>query len=58
MTFGHYGRSGSFIWVDPDAGIAWAGLADRDFGPWAAQAWPQLSDDVLTGYEEPQRPPG
>ncbi|MGO9141725.1 MAG: serine hydrolase domain-containing protein [Streptosporangiaceae bacterium] len=49
-TFGHYGRSGSFMWVDPDAGIACAGLADRDFGPWAAQAWPQLSDDVLARY--------
>jgi CubicO group peptidase (beta-lactamase class C family) len=47
-TFGHYGHSGSFIWVDPDAGIARASLADRDFGSWAAQAWPRLSDDVLT----------
>ena len=49
-TFGHFGRSGSFIWVDPDAGIACAGLADREFGSWAAQAWPRLSDDVLASY--------
>ncbi|HTP15091.1 MAG TPA: serine hydrolase domain-containing protein [Streptosporangiaceae bacterium] len=49
-TFGHFGRSGSFLWVDPEAGIACAGLADRDFGPWAAQAWPRLSDDVLLSY--------
>ena len=46
-TFGHFGRSGSFLWVDPDAGIALASLADRPFGPWAAAAWPALSDDVL-----------
>jgi CubicO group peptidase (beta-lactamase class C family) len=46
-TFGHFGRSGSFLWVDPDAGIACAALADRDFGDWAKQAWPRLSDDVL-----------
>ncbi len=46
-TFGHFGRSGSFLWVDPVAGIACGGLADRDFGPWAAQCWPRLSDDVL-----------
>lgn len=46
-TFGHFGRSGSFLWVDPDAGIALASLADQPFGPWAAAAWPALSDDVL-----------
>ncbi|HMC40499.1 MAG TPA: serine hydrolase domain-containing protein [Acidimicrobiales bacterium] len=46
-TFGHFGRSGSFLWVDPEAGVAAASLADRPFGPWAAQAWPELSDAVL-----------
>ena len=49
-TFGHFGRSGSFLWVDPDAGLACAGLADRDFGDWAKQAWPKLSDDVLAAH--------
>jgi len=46
-TFGHFGKSGSFLWVDPEARIACAGLADRDFGPWAAAAWPRLADAVL-----------
>lgn len=46
-TFGHFGRSGSFLWVDPDAGLACASLADRDFGPWAVEAWPALSAAVL-----------
>ncbi len=46
-TFGHFGRSGSFLWVDPEAGAACAGLAGRPFGPWAAQAWPELADSVL-----------
>jgi CubicO group peptidase (beta-lactamase class C family) len=49
-TFGHFGRSGSFLWVDPEAGLACAALTDRDFGPWAARAWPRLSDDILTSY--------
>ena len=49
-TFGHFGQSGSFIWVDPEARIACAGLADLDFGEWAKQAWPRLSDDVLASY--------
>jgi CubicO group peptidase (beta-lactamase class C family) len=52
-TFGHFGRSGSFIWVDPDARIGCAALADRDFGDWAMRAWPRLSDDVLTSYANP-----
>jgi CubicO group peptidase (beta-lactamase class C family) len=46
-TFGHFGRWGSFLWVDPQAGLACASLADREFGPWAARAWPALSDAVL-----------
>jgi CubicO group peptidase (beta-lactamase class C family) len=49
-TFGHFGRSGSFIWVDPDARIACAVLTDRDFGEWAIAAWPRLSDDVLASF--------
>jgi CubicO group peptidase (beta-lactamase class C family) len=46
-TFGHFGRSGSFLWVDPEAEVACACLGDRDFGGWAADAWPALSDAVL-----------
>lgn len=46
-TFGHFGRSGSFLWVDPSVGVACGSLSDRDFGPWAALAWPALSDAVL-----------
>jgi CubicO group peptidase (beta-lactamase class C family) len=46
-TFGHFGQSGSFLWVDPKAGVACACLADRDFGDWAKDAWPRLSDAVL-----------
>jgi CubicO group peptidase (beta-lactamase class C family) len=46
-TFGHFGRSGSFLWIDPDAQVACGALCDLDFGPWAAGAWPVLSDAVL-----------
>src|SRR2546422_693344 len=31
-TFGHFGRSRTFLWVDPDAGIALGCLTDLDFG--------------------------
>jgi CubicO group peptidase (beta-lactamase class C family) len=47
-TFGHFGQSGSFLWVDPEAGLACAGLCDTPFGDWAREAWPRLSDAVLT----------
>jgi len=46
-TFGHFGQSGGFLWVDPVAGIACACLTDSDFGDWAKEAWPRLSDAVL-----------
>ena len=49
-TFGHFGQSGPFVWVDPAAGIACVVLADRPFGPWAATAWPDFSDAVLAEY--------
>ncbi|QHC21259.1 serine hydrolase domain-containing protein [Streptomyces sp. GS7] len=46
-TFGHFGQSGTFLWVDPDARAACVALTDRDFGPWAIEAWPKLTDAVL-----------
>jgi CubicO group peptidase (beta-lactamase class C family) len=46
-TFGHFGGSGTFLWVDPDAGVALGVLTDLEFGEWAKTAWPQLSDAVL-----------
>jgi CubicO group peptidase (beta-lactamase class C family) len=46
-TFGHFGGSGSFLWVDPAVGAACASLSDLDFGDWAKDAWPRLSDAVL-----------
>ncbi len=49
-TFGHFGQSGSFLWVDPEARMACAALADRDFDDWARQAWPRLSDDLLAAH--------
>lgn len=49
-TFGHFGQQGSFVWVDPVAGVACVVLTGVAFGPWAAQAWPPFSDAVLAEY--------
>jgi CubicO group peptidase (beta-lactamase class C family) len=46
-TYGHFGQSGSFLWIDPEAGIVLGFLGERPFGPWAAEAWPLLSDGVI-----------
>lgn len=46
-TFGHFGQSGTFLWVDPDAGAAAVVLTDRDFSGWATEAWPRWTDGVL-----------
>lgn len=46
-TFGHFGQTGTFLWVDPVARVSCALLTDRPFGPWATTAWPALSDAVL-----------
>ncbi len=49
-TFGHFGRAGTFLWVDPEAGLACACLTDRDFGDWSREAWPAFSDAVLEAF--------
>jgi CubicO group peptidase (beta-lactamase class C family) len=49
-TFGHFGQSGTMLWVDPSSQVALVALTDRDFGPWAAEAWPKLSDAVLVEW--------
>ncbi|GAA3371057.1 serine hydrolase domain-containing protein [Streptomyces sannanensis] len=46
-TFGHFGQSGTFLWIDPDARAACVALTDRPFGPWAIEAWPPFTDAVL-----------
>jgi CubicO group peptidase (beta-lactamase class C family) len=46
-TYGHFGRSGSFLWVDPTRGLACAELADRDFEQWSKDLWPDFNDRVV-----------
>jgi CubicO group peptidase (beta-lactamase class C family) len=46
-AYGHFGRSGSFLWVDPTRGLACAELADRDFEQWSKDLWPDFNDRVV-----------
>lgn len=49
-TFGHFGRSGSYLWVDPTLGLASVSLADRDFDRWAIEGWPGLCDAIVETF--------
>jgi CubicO group peptidase (beta-lactamase class C family) len=49
-TWGHFGRAGTFLWWDPAVEVGLVVLTDREFGPWAIDAWPQLASDVLTEH--------
>jgi CubicO group peptidase (beta-lactamase class C family) len=49
-TFGHFGGSGAFLWVDPDPELATVAVTNRGFGPWAVKEWPKFSDAVLDRY--------
>lgn len=46
-TFGHFGQSGTFLWIDPRRGLACVALSDKAFGDWARSRWPALSDAVI-----------
>jgi CubicO group peptidase (beta-lactamase class C family) len=46
-TYGHFGQAGGFIWADPDAELVLVALTDRDFGEWALDLWPAISDAVI-----------
>ena len=46
-AFGHFGKTGSFLWVDTPSGVACVAACDTPFGAWATSAWPRLSKRVL-----------
>lgn len=46
-AFGHFGKTGSFLWVDAPSSVACVAACDTPFGTWAASAWPRLSRRVL-----------
>lgn len=45
---GHFGQSGTFLWIDRAHGVAAVALTDRDFGPWAVEAWAPFNDHLAS----------
>lgn len=49
-TYGHFGQSGTFVWVDPERDMALIALTDRAFGDWSKGCWPKISDTVIEEF--------
>lgn len=45
-TFGHFGGTGTLMWLEPRSGLGCVALSDRPFDEWAIEAWPRFSDAV------------
>ena len=46
-TWGHFGGTGTFLWVDPVADVACVMLSNREFTEWGMDHWPAFNDAVL-----------
>jgi CubicO group peptidase (beta-lactamase class C family) len=51
-TFGHFGRAGSFLWIDPVAQVFAVSLSEVPFGGWSTRLWPKLSEAILREMSE------
>ena len=45
-TLGHFGGSGTLLWLEPASGLGCVALSDREFGDWSVRLWPGFSDAV------------
>lgn len=48
---GHFGQSGTFLWLHPDTGRAAVVLTDRPFGDWARPLWTDFNDALWRALE-------
>lgn len=46
-TYGHFGGSGTFVWIDPQIEVACLALTDRPMPEWGMAHWPGFSDQVV-----------
>lgn len=50
-TWGHFGQSGTLLWVDPERSASLIVLTDLAFGDWALSRWPALADGLLADLD-------
>ena len=49
-TFGHFGGTGTYLWVDPDIELAAVAISGVDFDTWATEAWPVTNQAILDRF--------
>lgn len=49
-TFGHFGGTGTYLWVDPDRQLAAVAIGGVDFDAWAVELWPQTNQAILDRF--------
>ncbi len=45
-SYGHFGKSGALLLVDPVAAVAIVALSSEAFGPWAVDLWPTWTNEM------------
>lgn len=50
-TFGHFGQSGTYLWLAPGTDRAMVALTDRPFGDWAKPLWAETNEAVWQELE-------
>lgn len=49
---GHFGMSGTYLWIAPEEGYAMVALTDRDFGDWAKPLWAEDNEKIWQALAE------
>lgn len=49
-TFGHFGGTGTYLWVDRSRGLAAVAISGTEYGPWANDAWPVTNAAILQRF--------
>lgn len=53
QTFGHFGGTGTYLWVDPTFDLAAVAISGTPYGPWANEAWPTTNEAIIARYGAP-----
>ncbi len=49
-TFGHFGGTGTYLWVDPERSLGAVAISGVEFGPWALDVWPTTNQAILDTF--------
>lgn len=57
QTFGHFGGTGTYLWVDPVLGLGAVAISGTQYGPWANEAWPVTNQAIIDRYRSTESTP-